>query len=196
MLSPSNNWVTSPPAQTQRYFALMKDVKRAYSIHDTKLCAIVKGTASLVVRSASKQVNSCFNNKSQSCYAAQHAICMPPKAVLQNPVHTTVPSCCYEHAELYCIIDARKHVNLERFKGRPKHGINVQLRTYWTLLMVSGGYMNLLQWSWKRLMLCSLTVTVYLGIANGCEMQSPHWACSQKLLVSKTLLGICTVMVP
>ena len=56
--------------------------------------------------------------------------------------------------------------------------------------------MYLLQCSWKRLTLSSLTVTAYLGIANGSEMQLPHWACSQKLPLSKTPLGICTVMVP
>ncbi len=55
--------------------------------------------------------------------------------------------------------------------------------------------MYLLQWSWKRLMLCSFTVTTYLGMANGSEMQWPNWACSQKQPLSKTLLGIFTVMV-
>ena len=44
-------------------------------------------------------------------------------------------------------------------------------------------------------MLCSFTVTTYLGMANGSEMQWPNWACSQKQPLSKTLLGIFTVMV-
>ena len=43
-------------------------------------------------------------------------------------------------------------------------------------------------------MLCSLTVTTYLGMANGSEIRLPHWACSQKLPLSKILLGICTVI--